>query len=222
MSQKRLYHPGGQARVALIFRNVTGTLLDSVPEALDKVNDNFDELYATRYDDMRMAATAINPPGLVGDPDFDTTLPGWLFDATTEEMLMLTVQLPHGYKEGTDLSPHVHWQKTTSAAGNVAWQLEYKWAPIGEVSDANWTTLVGATVAAGTPDTNTTNMHMITPLGTISGTGRQISDMLIMKLSRIPGDSPDLDTYAADARLLEFDIHYQTDFAGGSTSLYTK
>ncbi len=36
--------------------------------------------------------------------------------------------------------------------------------------------------------------------------------MLIMQLSRIGAD--ELDTYAADARLLEFDFHYEIDRPG--------
>ena len=36
--------------------------------------------------------------------------------------------------------------------------------------------------------------------------------MLLIKLSRIGGDASD--TYGADARLLEFDIHYQINTLG--------
>lgn len=55
--------------------------------------------------------------------------------------------------------------------------------------------------------------------GTVLGTGIQISDMIVWKLSRIGGNGAD--TYGADARLLEFDIHYQQD-APGSIAQFTK
>lgn len=165
------------------------------------------------FDDLRTPATAINPPGNVNDPDIDTAIAGLLFDANTEEMVSIIVQLPHSYKEGTDLEPHVHWQKTTSAAGNVDWQIDYRWARINEVMDGSWTTLSSNTTVAGTPDDDTANKHLITALGSISGAGAQISDMLMIQLRRDANDATN-DTYGADARLLEFDIHYEQDAPG--------
>jgi hypothetical protein len=41
--------------------------------------------------------------------------------------------------------------------------------------------------------------------------------MMHWKLSRIGGDGTD--TYTADARLLEFDIHYEVDSMGSSEEL---
>jgi len=69
------------------------------------------------FDDLRFPATAINPPGAVNDPGFDATNGGWLFDAVATEVLFLIVQMPHSWKEGTSIEPHIHWQKTTSDAG---------------------------------------------------------------------------------------------------------
>ena len=171
------------------------------------------------YDDLRFPATAVNPPGAASDPDWDTTTPGWLFDASSTEIIHLIAQLPHQWHVGTDLEPHVHWMKTTSADGNVYWRLEYKWAGIGEVLDTNWTTVNVTTTVAGTPDNDTANEHLISSFGSIDTTGKGISDILLMKLSRIGGDGSD--TYGADARFLEFDIHYAID-GFGSDGVYTK
>lgn len=83
--------------------------------------------------------------------------------------------------------------------------MEYKWAKIGEIIDANWTTLSGATAIATTIDDGSANRHLITSLGTINDANADFSDMLIIKLSRVGGNAAD--TYGADARLLEFDLH---------------
>ena len=157
------------------------------------------------WDDMKFPASAVNPPGLASDPDFDTTYGGWLFAASGQELLFLQGQLPHKWLVNSVLHPHVHWQKTTSAGGNVVWQLEYRWARIGYTMDASWTTLSADTPAGGTPDNDTANQHLITSLGEIDASGKDISDMLIMKLSRLGSDGDD--TYGADCRLLEYDIH---------------
>jgi len=175
---------------------------------------------AIYWDDLKTPASAINPPGQPSDPGLDTTtLPGTLlFDAAGIEVVALVVQLPHAYKEGSSLEPHVHWMKTTSAAGNVKWQMRYKMMKIGEVADAGFTTLTASDAVSGTVDSNTAGQHLITSFGSISGTGLQISDMLCIELSRLGNDGAD--TYGADARLLEFDIHYQQDEPGSRKEFF--
>ena len=169
---------------------------------------------AVYWDDLRTPASSINPAGSAAPPTEDTTVaPGTLlFSAAGLNVVAMLVQLPHNYKEGTTLYPHVHWTKTTAAAGAVVWQLHYKVAKIGEVMDANFTTLTASQTTAGTPDTDTAEKHLITAFGTISGDGMQISDMLVCEVSRLGNDGAD--TYGANARLLEFDIHYQQDEPG--------
>ena len=171
------------------------------------------------WDDLRFPAALANPAGSVTPPNYDTTNGGLLFDAASTEMIFLQAQMPHAWFEGSSIKPHVHWQKTTSAAGDVLWQLEYKMAPIGEVMDAAFTTLQVSSTVAGTPDSDTANEHLLSSFGEIDMTDYTLSHMILMKLSRIGGDAAD--TYGADARLLEFDIHFKIDW-WGSEAEYTK
>ncbi len=175
--------------------------------------------YEADWDDLRFPATAVNPPGQAADPDFDTTNGTWLFDAAGTETIFLIAQMPHAWKEGSTIKPHVHWYKSTSAAGNVMWQLDYKKFPIGEVGDAAFTTLTATTTVSGTPDNDTAQEHLLTSFADIDMTGLTLSDMLLMKVSRIGGNAAD--TYGADCSLLEFDIHLQLDTMG-SERLYIK
>ena len=171
-----------------------------------------------RWDDLRFPAQGINPPGAVSDPVLEATSGLWLFDAAGTEILMGVAQLPHAWREGTAISPHVHWQKTTSASGTVLWRLEYEIVDNGSVAAMDYgTTLDAVTPVAGTPDTDTANNVMISSFGQIDMTGRRVSCLMFWKLSRVGGS----DTYGADARLIEFDIHYQADSLG-SAELYTK
>lgn len=166
------------------------------------------------WDDLRFPATAINPPGVVSDPDWDATSGGWLFDSSSTEALYVVAQLPHAWKVGSALRPHVHWEKTTSAAGTVAWQLRYEWASVGFLREA-LVTLDTPTLAVS--DNDTADLHAISALGDIDSVGKGISDILVMRLERVGAS----DSYGADARLLEFDIHYQID-ALGSRQEFTK
>jgi len=44
--------------------------------------------------------------------------------------------------------------------------------------------------------------------------GKTLSSMILWRISRIGGSGSD--TYPSDARLLEFDIHYQIDSLGSN------
>jgi len=117
-------------------------------------------------------------------------------------------QMPHAWQEGTSIYPHVHWQKTTSAVGDVAWRCRYKKAPLNAVMDAAWTDMgIVTTPAPGTPDVDTADHQIITPFGEVVMSDLDISDSILFELTRVGGDAAD--TYGADARMLEFDAHYE-------------
>jgi hypothetical protein len=162
-------------------------------------------LQGESWDDLRFPVQNLRVNPSTSKPDFDFDTGTYRFDAADTESVVCIAQLPHSWLEGSILRPHVHWYKTTAAAGNVYWQLSYKWAPIGAVIDASPTVLFSATAAVS--DANTANHHAITALGDISGAGKKGSACLIMTVSRVGGNAAD--TYAADAALIEFDLHYQ-------------
>lgn len=170
------------------------------------------------WDDLRFPASAVNPPGQPSDPDVESDSGCFLFAPTGTELVYFQVQLPHGYAEYTPIVPHVHWQKTTSASGNVVWEFAWKYAPLGGVMDAAFTTTTASTTVGGTPDNDTADEHLITSAGEWSFDDCEISNMFIFRLSRLGSDASD--TYGADARMLEFDIHYQRDRIGSAGEFY--
>lgn len=167
------------------------------------------------WDDLRFPATAINPPGQASDPDWDVTKGGWLFDFAGTELLYIIAQLPHSWAKGTEIRPQLHWEKTTSAAGTVYWNLNYQITSVGGARSA--AVDIGQYIPAVTSDI--ADVHQLTPLAAIDMTGRTLSCTLVMQLSRVPGNAND--NYGADARLLEFNFRYQSDHAG-SAAEYTK
>lgn len=161
------------------------------------------------WEDMRFPAAAIQLNPATTHPALDTAVPGRLYRDGNTDTQIIIAQIPHAWREGTTLLPHVHWQKTTSAVGNVVWQLSYQWAPIGaDLEEA----IVLSAFTPSVSDGNTANRHALTRLGNIPAANKQISDMLLMKLSRL--GTNENDTYAASARLIEFDIHYQVSSPG--------
>jgi hypothetical protein len=165
------------------------------------------------WDDFQVPASTVKLTGQTYDPGTEATSGLLLFDAGKTELFYALMQAPHKWKEGSEIVPHVHWQKTTSAAGDVTWRCRYKLAPIGEVMDADWTTLATVSTPVGsTPDTGTADKHLITSFGSMDTTGLTISDCILFEVARIGGDASD--TYGADARLLEFDVHIQLNTLG--------
>ena len=171
---------------------------------------------ATVWDDLRVPVTSAKPGNVL--PEFGAFLAAgglktWLFDGGGRaEEIHFTVQLPHGYKVGTDLTPHVHWTPTDTGVGNVRWSLEYTWIDIDGTFGAS--TTIHTVDAAST----TAWEHLRIDFATIDGSAiTGISSMLVCRLFR---DSADvLDTYASDAALLEIDFHYEMDTFGSRTIL---
>lgn len=163
------------------------------------------------WDDCRLIVSArtvgANPATL---EVFRDGLRAWRFDngASLKE-IFLSAQLPHGYLEGSDIKLHVHLAHIEgSDNGNVVWKCEYSWASNLEALPAS-STATSSPVAVLAADQY---KPMITPLATITGTGKKISSLLLLRLYRDPTDANDTST--ANVYLLEADIHYQSDGVG--------
>lgn len=168
----------------------------------------------SRWDDLRFPAANLKN-GSSGVPTWNNTY--GLQEFSIGDYLFCQVQLPHAWMKGTDLQPHFHWMKITSAPNLVAWQLEYRWIKIGDVMDGSWTTLSDETPDVS--DGDTAWQHALTAVGAIPVDSTvELSDMLVCKLSRVATAGA---SYGARAALLEFDVHYQID-SFGSRQEYIK
>jgi len=136
------------------------------------------------------------------------------------EMMSFVVQLPHSWKEGTTIYPHVHWLPKVSKTGNVEWNLDYSWQNYDPTTPLVFPSYTTSTVVATGPFV--ANTHRITSLtgGTgLDGSGKKISSILICRIWRNSSNSAD--TYTDDAGLLSLDFHYQIDTVG-SRAEYVK
>jgi hypothetical protein len=176
---------------------------------------------ATTWDDLRIEpnvrGTGAKNPSFVNWSgglylyDFDNAA------ASSEKEIFFTVQMPHSWKEGSAVEPHVHWlNKTTGTAGHVVrWGLEYSKASIGGTFGA--ATTVYATTIAGGGDITVASEHMLTDFDAIDMTGNTLSTVMICRLFR--NSSNAADTYTGTAGLLYIDWHYEIDSLGSRTEL---
>lgn len=167
------------------------------------------------WDDLRAPTVAINPPGADSDPGRDATT-GWLmFDKDATELVYVTYQMPHGWIEGSEFRPHVHWHKTTSATGTVAWRLRYRYCNLGQAW-SGWSDPI-TTTEAELGGSDTAEVSQLSSFGGITIPSGRISMNLLCEIARVGS----ADTYAADVALTDVDVHIQINQAG-SVQLYTK
>lgn len=176
----------------------------------------------TRWDDLRITmdrgsdATQIDYFSGSSGPQI------WYFrNNSGVESMSFTVQLPHSWKEGTTIYPHIHWTPKSTASGNVEWNFEYSWANYEPATPELFPAISSTTVVSTGPFT--ANTHLITPLTSgdlgIAGTGKKVSSILICRLWR--NSSNAADTYGGNAGLLFMDFHILVD-GYGSVNKYSK
>jgi hypothetical protein len=118
-------------------------------------------------------------------------------------------QMPHTWKIGSAIYPHVHWTPTTTASGSVVWQLEYLKCKNGEF-------LIPATITA-TSAASAIWKESYAVFPSIAMTDSDLSCLIMCRLFRNPAASAD--SYAATAALLAIDIHYEIDSLGSKSEL---
>ena len=171
--------------------------------------------------DLLGPATAINPPGGDADMGRDPNT-GWLTAAhNATQLVFQQYQLPHGFVEnhsgGTfgTFEPHVHWHKSTSAAGTVAWRLRYRWANPG-AAWTDWSAPIEVTVPS-ISDANTAGLHALTSLGNIALPGAKISACILCEVARVGANG----SYGASVFVTDIDAHVTIN-QPGSVQAYRK
>jgi len=143
-----------------------------------------------------------------------TYIYGYAFDGgSLTESVSGVVEILHGYKEGTDVLPHIHWQPSTNAAGNVKWFIEYYYV-VPNGSATTTTTLSVVDAASGEAWSGE-----VIEFGVIDGTDFVIGTQIHFAIYRDPTDAQD--TYTDDAILDQFGIHVQVE-SNGSINTFTK
>jgi hypothetical protein len=170
------------------------------------------------WEDLSFQAAGINPAGAPDAASFDTTTyPGTLlFAGNLDNHIAGTAQMPHSWRDGTAVRPHIHWTKTTADGSALA----VEWAMRFAVVDINATIPAMSAWVPGTlqiGDLTTNGRHNITSFSELAMTGRGISTIIIWELRR----AGSTDAYNSNARLLALDFHYQRN-ASGSRREYVK
>jgi hypothetical protein len=167
----------------------------------------------SHYDDVRISVNNVRVPASAA-PSWaafrGTQLLEFQTAPASNESVYFAVQLPHRYKEGTDVTFHVHWSKTGTNTGNVIWGIEYSWQNEGGVIPAS-TTIYKTTAGSGTAYT-----FQSSDFAAITGTGKNMNSCLLCRLFRDTNDAAD--TCTDSAFLMEIDLIIEVDGPGSDAA----
>lgn len=138
--------------------------------------------------------------------------------AATNKELHIGYQIYHSYKEGSNISPHLHlFIANDGVGGTVIFDCEYEWNNTGDTGAVATTTLTGTLTLAANATVYKNQIFSFngtgSPGGTatpITGTGKTISSVFMTRLVR----RQDLDTFAGSVWLMSADIHIEKDTVG--------
>jgi len=166
------------------------------------------ELSSPQYDDWRWGGAGINPVG--------SASPATLTEVTTREwsyvfangnfMAFHDLQIPHDYKEGTDILPHIHVASSTDAAATGTFTMNF-FGILGAGQDVAPEAELTLTAAISIPANKYRRGYTFDFNGVIPGAGRTISSCGTIQLSYA--------LTSGDGIIMRgFDGHYQKDRLG--------
>jgi len=165
------------------------------------------------WDDLRFPAQNIRVPA--GSGASEHTSGAIEFAGNADGIVAGVAQMPHTWRHGSAVHPHIHLNAPTSEALNTRWKFEYS---IGSIDGAfsagdigTYTALATVTVA----NPQDTDKHIYKDFGADINMSAvtTVSSIIMWKMSRLAStDELDNDTNAW--LLLELDFHYQNDTEG--------
>ena len=179
----------------------------------------------TYWDDLRVPLLSTvregsKQPTLVTFSDNGSGSQGVLcfsFSGSQEQEVYFQCQIPHKYKLGTNLHPHIHWvPSVTGAEGEVVnWGFEYT---IANINDSFPNTVITSTNTTSSGDSILiSNKHYLSSFPEIDGSNiDSVSTMLICRVFRDATGALDTDDYNSSVFAIEFDFHYEIDSAGSN------
>lgn len=166
---------------------------------------------ATVYKDQFQGALGLRVGGTAPTfAAFKSNIYGYSFSASAQNEMHGSFELQHDYKEGTDIEVHVHWSPIGTDNKNIVWGFQYTVANMETEVFPAVTVITAIDAAAGVDAT-----HQLLSIGTISGVGRKIGDVIPFMVYRNAADAAD--TFTGAAFLHQVGLHYQADTIGSRT-----
>lgn len=159
------------------------------------------------WDDIVQPATT-GRQGSNITPVFDYTDLVALFPANnTSHILYFNIQMPHRWKYGSTIYPHVHIIQESNQ--QAIFNMDYRWASVGTLFPSIWSTYIIDHYKFEYPGSG--QFHQIVT-NTSGLTGNYtLSSVLQIKLYRNDNN------FSGNCKLISFDIHFESDTLGTFT-----
>jgi hypothetical protein len=166
---------------------------------------------AAVWDDLRVPLVTGRVAG-ANVPSFEVltgNTQAWNFDDGDE--IFFTVQMPHSWKIGSTIYPHLHWcpESSVDPSDNVGIGFEYEWVGIGDTFSGTIT--ITRDVPTGVGSALKHLVHNFDEAGIDGSSITGVSSMLNCRFFRQAAGS---DNYAGGIFALEVDFHYEIDTIG--------
>lgn len=172
---------------------------------------------ATVWKDINIGAgTLSGPPGkqpgivnFVDEVGADTGIA--TYGLAVGEGLSGLFEIQHDYKEGSDITFHVHFQGIAAPTGTDKVQFQLTYTVTSEKINE---TLDAVTVITAESDFDTQYESITISFNAITGTNLEIGDQFLFTLERIAASANE---YGGEALLQTIGIHYEMDTVGSRT-----
>jgi len=168
----------------------------------------------TVWDDVMMPFNTGNTAG-TGYPQFkaDSGYYRFVIDTTGSSkcIIYMNVQMPHKWKEGSSIEPHIHYKVEGTTDPNV--RVKYRWFNIDNSSYTSWS-YYNLNKRSSTTAGNHAALYNSTP---ISGTDKTISSIFQCQIYVTA-----YETGKTELNAYQFDVHYEIDTQGSRNSLPPK
>lgn len=159
------------------------------------------------WTDLVATAASINPTGPDAAAGVDATYGFLTFANGANASAFVTFQLPHSYAEGTDIEPHIHWQRATSSTEAVKWRMKTLWYNVGStMPDFSAYSTAREEITAALETGKPRFQHI--DAWTLDGAGKTISSLVTIAFQRNDGAGGG-DAFAGVAEVVSVDVHYQ-------------
>lgn len=177
---------------------------------------------ATVWEDLSAPTVGLHVSGTGVSQNLTEAQTEYTTSATLNDYAVASCQLPHSWKVGSVVYPHIHWMQTTSAVPNFL--LQYRWQTNGGAKVTSWTP-IKCNTAAITYTSGTMANIAKTASGITPPAGASLSDIIQFRIIRDNANTSTLfagaDPVAATASIISFDLHFERDTLGSRTE-YTK
>ena len=169
---------------------------------------------ATVFDDIQSPSIDLLQTGSGVSKNLTENTVQFTQTSNLSDYMLTSVQLPHSWKIGSTVYPHLHWEQTTSSIPNLL--IQYRWQHQGLAKTTAWTNYP-IKVNAFTYTTGTLN-QITHDTGLVPPTGATLSDIIEFRILRdttnASGQFTGSDPVGATISVTSFDCHIEKSSLG--------